>query len=267
MAVSARLAALALVTAALGCGPPPPPKPWYEQLADDAKATGSAIAEPFRPLWAKASVEFAKLEVDAGRGEPGKLSVQCGSSCLLAHGFDEEEAMLCAAECTPSQAPPKGCSAEATPDDPTPACARWARGEADYRGRLAAFSEGVRATKDERQAAREEVDRRRREEAAQASAAEPPPSRTPAVASGGSGGISITHERHMPADEFGQACTSPNSSQPPDQDVPHTGTCRYGAVCYQKRCTINCSTDADCAGAGAGTCGWTDGATKFKICR
>lgn len=75
-------------------------------------------------------------------------------------------------------------------------------------------------------------------------------------------GPTIRIERHMPEDEMGKTCTSPNNT---DKSFPTAGTCKYGALCSSGRCTMRCKSNDDCPSARF--CGWSDGATKTQICR
>jgi len=76
------------------------------------------------------------------------------------------------------------------------------------------------------------------------------------------GNVTITHERHDAVDEVGKRCSSPNDT---DQTMPTAGSCQYGAVCYQGRCTVWCGSGGACPSGLS--CGWTDGATKVQVCR
>jgi len=87
---------------------------------------------------------------------------------------------------------------------------------------------------------------------------QPPPSPPPSS----SGNVTVTYERHSAVDEVGKSCSSPNDT---DRTLPTAGTCQYGAVCYQGRCTTWCSSSGACPSGLS--CGWTDGQTKQQVCR
>jgi len=103
----------------------------------------------------------------------------------------------------------------------------------------------------------------------------PPPPPPPPASTGGyepaptygtspppSGDVTVTYERHSAADEVGKSCSSANDT---DRELPTAGTCQYGAVCYQGRCTTWCGSGGACPSGLS--CGWTDGRTKMQVCR
>lgn len=98
-----------------------------------------------------------------------------------------------------------------------------------------------------------------------------PPEQQPAAPRWGGGGSSpptpapspppvITIERHSSVDEIGKSCTGSD-----DNAWPQAGTCKYGAVCYARQCTVWCGNDGSCP-AGK-RCAFTDGRVKTKLCR